>query len=94
MDSTVACCGASTGDVRICGCSCGDGKWIMVLPMAFATFLRCILYIVLFSTLDDVLADDLILDSKEAIDKVFFIILTYAAFDAGPMVLLTMLRIY
>lgn len=36
--------------------------------------------------LADFVTDDL--DSKEHLDNVFFIILTYAAFDAGPMILI------
>jgi len=88
VDSTVACCNPSHGDlVNICGCQCfTKGKWIMVLPMAIATVLRIILYIVLFGILADLMVD---LDAEQALDNVFWIVLTYAAFDCGPMILIT-----
>jgi len=87
MDSTVLCCNSSGSRVNICCCPCfHNGKWAMVLPMAIATFLRCILYIVLFGITADILMS---FGEEKAIDNVFFIILTYAAFDAGPLILLT-----
>lgn len=58
----------------------------MVLPMGIATFLRIVLYIVLFGIVADLLNET---ESLVAIDNVFWIIVTYAAFDCGPMILLT-----
>jgi len=88
MDATVCCSKPSQGPpVSICCCACfQNGKWIMGLPMAIATGLRCILYLVLFGILSNIFMD---FGEEKMIDDVFFIILTYAAFDAGPMILLT-----
>merc|ERR1712217_892188 len=55
-------------------------------PMTIATILRIILYIVLFGILADLLDE---YEFEEAIDNVFWIMITYAAFDCGPMILIT-----
>jgi len=87
MDATVFCGNPGSGAPRkICCCDCVNG-WIMLVPMAVASGLRCILWISYFGILADVLAD--VSDGDEAIDNVFWIILSIASIDVGPMILLT-----
>ena len=88
IDATVCCCNSGVGaPIRICCCPCFlTGKWTVALPMGIATFLRFVLFIVIFGHVADILKE---YQAKEHIDNVFWIILSYAAFDGGPMILLT-----
>ena len=86
MDASVICCGqgwAAQGKVAICGFPCANPKWIMSLPMAILSFLRCIMYFVFFGHLADWLND---IDEDAHIDHVFWIILFFACWDLGPLI--------
>merc|ERR1711994_418714 len=86
MDSTAACCGKGSTDVTICGCTCANAKWVMAVPMAVFCVLRLVLYAVLFGHLADWISD--IDGGEDDIDTVFWIILWFASWDMGPMVLI------
>jgi len=87
MDSTVICCNPSgSARTKICCCPCfGAAPKVMVTPIAVAALLRVILYFAVFGILADLLNE---WESEEHIDSVFFIVLSFAAFDVGPVVLL------
>jgi hypothetical protein len=85
-DATVACCNPS-GQMpdKICCCGCfASAKMIMFVPIAVAAVLRSILFVALFGILADWLNEE---ESEQHIDNVFWIIVCWASFDVGPMIL-------
>ena len=80
MDSTVLCCGLGNDAYRI-----KIRRHIVAIPLGIAALLRILLYIIIFGQWAHFLND---YESKNFIDDVFWIIMAFGAFDAGPMILL------
>jgi len=85
-DSTVFCANPGTGPVtKMCCCSCING-YMMAVPIAIAAVLRVILWASMFGILADFIND--FDDGATVLDNVFWMTLSLAAFDVGPLICL------
>lgn len=91
VDSTVACCNQPFNSPinNICGCECMHrSKVVMVYPLGLACVLRVFMSVAIFGySLHHDLTSNI--DDAFITDNVFFWLVSWATWDCGPIILLT-----
>ena len=89
VDSTAHCHNLGSRDVAYtCCCHCAN-PWVMTVPMAIASGLRCILWLSLFWIWNDLMNVTHFLEDMQHRDNMCWLIVSVGSVDVGPMILLT-----